>query len=1176
MDRLICNDDEFSLDWQELVTKSRQKSDRAEYSKALAILRNSVDCFSGADRLRILLETASILGAQGYKRDALEALTEDIGKLTNDLTPEETLLSTQMKMETCLLRPLVTSSFKMAMEEAEVLRSQTSNFAAAKDLDSAMIETALTYAKLRFLSCEYHSPVAHMELEAIVSWLLPTFDDLILACRYRESRKVLYAYGAFLASAPKLGVTNLDFESWNRMVEAVLSVPNVPPLIRADVMAQLAMRADDKLGGEKITKLEEDAIKMYNDEGHLVGAIDVRCQQMSRAIKKDHTSLGDEILEELKGYFEKYEASETLVSYQTAVHAMLAHIPHWLGFDVQLQLSHKNDELANLSGALLISQAVRFRLIAQWITRSGAAPRAVEASEAVYAALQDGDCIYFQGMAAHCASQAYFQLRDHARAQSWAESAAALWGKGFPRLRADATNMILHAKIGHGAEDMERMKDITSFAEAEIESDVNNGFITHAQQKAEMVIGQLTRLRSEERYQWMERAEQWMDRNAESSSEESDMRKAALYQLRATQLGANMQSTQAAAWEPCMAVFEDAVSLYMKHKRILEAANTRMMQSRAVFRRFQLSSSAELLQRSLELMDISLDLFKTVDNVAFITLANQYRSSTIYTGWTCGWVSAEAVLAALRDAEEAWARERADMTVFASLEAVSRRQKLTSVKDLRDVYQLAFSVCLQSGKLKELWEWTQRGKARSLSDQLGVDGIVPADLRKQALDCPERRDLIQKSEDLSNQITASTNIARLRLRGELDAVHAQMRQDPLLNTILDIKNGTPVRWEQIQQLALDMKKECPRRDVVFVDWVEYLGCFWVVLLKSGSEQPTVVRCSPPVHDVVSWKQQWMDADPGQVSALEEGDLYPEDDPEFSLRALDGLVAPLENLTQPRDLLVFCPTGILHSIPLHALWTASKTLILERNPIVYSVSLTTFRQCCDRASSTKRWAPASDETENGRITSRKWTFAAVFEPVPDESFNPREQDRVYSLIAETAATLKAASATSATVTRQHVRESLEDSALFTFYGHCRLEREDPAAQGLQLADGRLTVRDMFDMKLRAPHVTLVACDSASQGIAAGDEPLGIVTALLCAGAGSVLGTIWPTATRAGRRFVTQLYRRILRHRVDGGRAALIDLADVTRGAALALRQDMDTVQPYHWAAFVLHGSWAMYD
>lgn len=959
------------------------------------------------------------------------------------------------------------------------------------------------------------------------------------------------------------------------MIQTVLSLPDADPLIKADVMVQLASRADDKLDSEQINKLEEDAIEIYNAEGHLVGAVDVRCQQISRAIKRDHTNLTDDLFEELRGYFAKYDANETLVSYQTAVQAVLAHIPHWLGFDLQLQLSHMNDELAKLSGTLLISQAVRFRLIAQWLTRSGAAARVVEASEAAYTALQDGDCTLFQGMAAQCASQAYVQLKDYAKARSWAEDAASLWERGFANLRADATNIILLAKIGLGVENTENMKDIISFAEAEIKSDVNNGFITHAQQKAEMIIEQLTRLRSEEIHLWMERAEQWVKSDQESGSEESDVRKAAMYQFRGTHLAASIQSTQDEAWEPCMAIFEDTVSLYMRHKRLLEAANTRMMQSRAFFRHFQLSPRVELLQRCLELMDISLDLFKTVDNVGFITLANQYRSSTIYAGWTRGCVSADVVLAALRDAEEAWARERADMTVFTSLEAVSRRQQITSVKALRDAYQSAFSVCLQQGKLVELWEWTQRGKARSLSDQLGVDGIIPADLREQALKCPTKKDLIQKSEKLSNQIMNSTNVTRLRLRGELDAVYTQMRRDSLLNTILDIKSGTPVKLEQIQQLARHMKKECPSRDVVFIDWVEYSGRFWVVVLNSDSGQPTVVRCSLSVDDVVSWKKQWMEAKPGEASALEDGDLYPEDDPEFSLRALDGLIAPLENLTRPFDLLVFCPTGILHSIPLHALWIPSKTLILERNPIVYSVSLTTFWQCCNRANTNQTLAPALGERENIQRMPKKWTFAGFFEQVPDEPFNPDEQARVYSLISETAASLDAESATSATVTKQYVRDCLEQSSLFTFYGHCLLDREDLAAQGLQLADGRLMVRDMFDMKLHAPHVTLVACDSASQGIATGDEPLGVVTALLCAGAGSVLGTIWPTATRTGRHFTTELYGGILRHKVHAKKATLIDMAEITQGAVLALRREMDTNQPYHWAAFVLHGSWAMY-
>ncbi|KAK0639705.1 hypothetical protein B0T16DRAFT_247332 [Cercophora newfieldiana] len=71
--------------------------------------------------------------------------------------------------------------------------------------------------------------------------------------------------------------------------------------------------------------------------------------------------------------------------------------------------------------------------------------------------------------------------------------------------------------------------------------------------------------------------------------------------------------------------------------------------------------------------------------------------------------------------------------------------------------------------------------------------------------------------------------------------------------------------------------------------------------------------------------------------------------------------------------------------------------------------------------------------------------------------------------------------------------MERSALFHFHGHCQLDRAALTDQSLELADGPLPVRHMFDLKLRSPYVTLIACDSASQTVSAGDKPLGIVTA-----------------------------------------------------------------------------------
>jgi hypothetical protein len=50
------------------------------------------------------------------------------------------------------------------------------------------------------------------------------------------------------------------------------------------------------------------------------------------------------------------------------------------------------------------------------------------------------------------------------------------------------------------------------------------------------------------------------------------------------------------------------------------------------------------------------------------------------------------------------------------------------------------------------------------------------------------------------------------------------------------------------------------------------------------------------------------------------------------------------------------------------------------------------------------------------------------------------------------------------------------------------------------------------------------------MAAGNEPLGLVTALFVAGASSVLGTLWPIYSSTGRRFAIHFYQSIEKQRI----------------------------------------------
>ena len=125
--------------------------------------------------------------------------------------------------------------------------------------------------------------------------------------------------------------------------------------------------------------------------------------------------------------------------------------------------------------------------------------------------------------------------------------------------------------------------------------------------------------------------------------------------------------------------------------------------------------------------------------------------------------------------------------------------------------------------------------------------------------------------------------------------------------------------------------------------------------------------------------------------------------------------------------------------------------------------------------------------------------------------------------------------------------------------------------------RLTVEDIFALPLSSsPLVTLVACDSTTQTIATGDEPLGILTGLLCAGAAFVVGASWPIPSRTGRMFSDAFYSDLNNQKSFAASKhndnELVDIAVALQKAVLHIRNCKETSETYHWGAFSLWGSW----
>lgn len=112
----------------------------------------------------------------------------------------------------------------------------------------------------------------------------------------------------------------------------------------------------------------------------------------------------------------------------------------------------------------------------------------------------------------------------------------------------------------------------------------------------------------------------------------------------------------------------------------------------------------------------------------------------------------------------------------------------------------------------------------------------------------------------------------------------------------------------------------------------------------------------------------------------------------------------------------------------------------------------------------------------------------------------------------------------------------------------------------------------------PHITIIACESGYQEINAGGEPLGLISALLYAGATSVLGSLWPIPCWVGRSFTEKFYSS-LKEQQDHSEStdsttendAILKIAAAVRDTVQEIRRSPNTKQPYFWAPFILHGA-----
>ncbi len=116
-------------------------------------------------------------------------------------------------------------------------------------------------------------------------------------------------------------------------------------------------------------------------------------------------------------------------------------------------------------------------------------------------------------------------------------------------------------------------------------------------------------------------------------------------------------------------------------------------------------------------------------------------------------------------------------------------------------------------------------------------------------------------------------------------------------------------------------------------------------------------------------------------------------------------------------------------------------------------------------------------------------------------------------------------TGRTARAEPVLAALDGAALGHIAAHGRFRTDNPLFSSLRLADGPLTVYDLERLARPPRHVVLSGCDSGRSAIHAGDELLGLASALLALGTTSLVATVLPIPDDAGRALMVRHHRHL---------------------------------------------------
>lgn len=217
----------------------------------------------------------------------------------------------------------------------------------------------------------------------------------------------------------------------------------------------------------------------------------------------------------------------------------------------------------------------------------------------------------------------------------------------------------------------------------------------------------------------------------------------------------------------------------------------------------------------------------------------------------------------------------------------------------------------------------------------------------------------------------------------------------------------------------------------------------------------------------------------------------------------GRLIPL--LKEYGESAVLIPTGQLALLPLHAAWTCDASKPTKRRYVLDELNIS--------------YAPSAHSLHRATLAAERPAENLLLVNNPDGSLSHIEIEIQAVLgMFQKSKQLHGSAATIAAV-----KEEIQKADVLYFFTHANAGWQEADQARLKLADGYLTLPDIFALDLnRARLAVLSACETGVPGLELIDEMIGLPAGMLQAGVPGIVGSLWSVKAISTAMLMVQFF------------------------------------------------------